>query len=161
MQQEIPGTHGHLQYFIPFRNTLFPNHYIHGMEDKLSHLKPICKALRALRMKHQYTEAYVAAQLDMSQSAYSQLESHGKGLRLDRLLRLAAFYGIGVADFFSDNGPADRGHAECAEERKKLRKRIEELEATLKKWEARGVGGAVVYNRPLEYPAGSAAGSFL
>lgn len=150
-----------MQYFILCRNTLFPNHYFHGMDGEHSYLKPICKALRALRMKHQYTEAYVAAQLDMSQSAYSQLENHGKGLRLDRLVRLAAFYGVGVADFFNANGMVDQGHADCAKEREKLRQRIEELEATLKKWEARGGGSPGVYMIRAQGVLGTVAAPFL
>lgn len=101
----------------------------------------ICKKLAALRMSRQYTEAYVAAQLDMTQGAYSQLENRGKGLSIERLLKLAAFYGIEVAEFFSIEGTGPAMHGPCSRKLQELARRIEGLEADLRRLESSGEGG--------------------
>ena len=122
----------------------------------------ICQKLSALRMSRQYTEVYVAAQLNMSQGAYSQLEKHGKGLSIERLVKLAAFYGIEVAEFFSKELLDPTDHGPCDRKMQELSRRIEGLEADLRRLEARG--GAidrVTYVKPLESPLGFMAASFL
>lgn len=79
-------------------------------------LTEICaKKLKTLREINNYTQSYVADQLDISQNAYSLIEKGSTKITLDRLEELAAFYKIqateliteGLEGLFKNNTPAE------------------------------------------------------
>lgn len=60
------------------------------------------KKIKMLREINNYTQQYVANELDISQNAYSLIEKGLTKLTLDRLDQIAAFYKVQVADFLVD-----------------------------------------------------------
>ena len=54
--------------------------------------------LNKLRTKHNYTEEYVARKMNMSQSAYSRLESGKTELSLERMEELERIYNMPVSE---------------------------------------------------------------
>lgn len=58
--------------------------------------------LNKLRTKHNYTEEYVARKMNMSQSAYSRLESGKTELSLERMEELARVYNMPVSEILEE-----------------------------------------------------------
>ena len=55
-----------------------------------------------LREMNNYTQQYVAGELELSQNAYSLLEKGQTKLTLDRLDQIAAFYNISTVELLSE-----------------------------------------------------------
>jgi transcriptional regulator with XRE-family HTH domain len=51
-----------------------------------------------LRMQHNYTQLFVANELDLNISAYSRIESGKQKLTLTNLFRLSRLYSMSVTD---------------------------------------------------------------
>lgn len=62
------------------------------------------KKIKMLREINNYTQQYVANELDISQNAYSLIEKGLTKLTLDRLDQIALFYKINVIDLFMESG---------------------------------------------------------
>ncbi|MGJ1419793.1 helix-turn-helix domain-containing protein [Sphingobacterium spiritivorum] len=60
----------------------------------------ITAKLRALRASHQYTQEYVAAELNISQKAYSKIERGTTSLTINHLTKLATVYNVKIGYFF-------------------------------------------------------------
>ncbi|MCC7402269.1 MAG: helix-turn-helix transcriptional regulator [Chitinophagaceae bacterium] len=58
--------------------------------------KHICERLKSLREKNGYSQQDVADALNMSQNAYSLLETGKTKLDVERLQMIAAFYKVSV-----------------------------------------------------------------
>lgn len=58
--------------------------------------------LNKLRTKHNYTEEYVARKMNMSQSAYSRLESGKTELSLERMEELERIYNMPVSEILEE-----------------------------------------------------------
>lgn len=54
----------------------------------------VCKRLLQLRKIHGYTQQEVAKKLQISQNAYSELESGKRKMDIDRLRQLAGLYDV-------------------------------------------------------------------
>lgn len=66
-------------------------------------LTEICaKKLKTLREINNFTQAYVADQLEISQNAYSLIEKGATKITLDRLEDLAVFYKIKPSDLLTE-----------------------------------------------------------
>lgn len=64
----------------------------------------ICaKKLKTLREYNNYTQAYVANQLNISQNAYSLIEKGATKITLERLEELARFYQVEPAQLITPN----------------------------------------------------------
>ncbi|MCC7402272.1 MAG: helix-turn-helix transcriptional regulator [Chitinophagaceae bacterium] len=60
--------------------------------------KHICERLKSLRERNGYSQQEVADALNMSQNAYSLLETGKTRLNVDRLYLIAGFYKISVIE---------------------------------------------------------------
>jgi transcriptional regulator with XRE-family HTH domain len=58
----------------------------------------ICEKLKSLREKHGYSQAAVDEAINMSQNAYSLLETGKTKLDIERLFSIADFYKVSVSD---------------------------------------------------------------
>ncbi len=58
----------------------------------------ICKKIKALRKKYNYSQEEVAEVLNMSQNTYSEFESGKTKLDIERLSQIAALYNISVSE---------------------------------------------------------------
>ena len=56
--------------------------------------------LKKLRLKHGFSQQYVASYLNMSRNAYAKWESGKTDIALSRLVKLLELYEITVFDFF-------------------------------------------------------------
>ena len=56
----------------------------------------ICERIRGLRKKHQFRQEEVAERLNMSQNAYSELESGKRKIDIERLYEIAELYKVPV-----------------------------------------------------------------
>lgn len=54
----------------------------------------ICERIKSLRKKHGYSQFDIADMLNMSQNAYSELESGKRRLDIERLEQIATHYKI-------------------------------------------------------------------
>lgn len=61
----------------------------------------VIRKIKLLRESNNYTQQYVADELDISQNAYSLIEKGLTKLTIDRLEQIAMFYKIDIADFFT------------------------------------------------------------
>ncbi|HRX94830.1 MAG TPA: helix-turn-helix transcriptional regulator [Chitinophagaceae bacterium] len=61
--------------------------------------------LKQLRKKHRLNQTDVAAALNMSQNAYSLLESGKTKMDIDRLTEIAKFYKMSIYDIVEDLPP--------------------------------------------------------
>lgn len=59
----------------------------------------ILAKLRALRAQHKFTQAYVAFNLEISQRAYSKIETGATQLRIEHLNKLAEIYQVELLYF--------------------------------------------------------------
>lgn len=66
--------------------------------EKMSLTEICAKKLKTLREINNFTQAYIADQLDISQNAYSLIEKGATKITLDRLEELANFYKIKPSD---------------------------------------------------------------
>lgn len=64
-------------------------------------MSDVNKKIYLLRILHNYTQAYVADQLDISSSAYIAIEQGGSNISICRLEAIIGIYGITLLDFFS------------------------------------------------------------
>lgn len=62
----------------------------------------VTKKIKMLREMNNYTQQYVADELEISQNAYSLLEKGITKLSLERLDRIAEFYKVPLAELFTD-----------------------------------------------------------
>lgn len=62
------------------------------------------KKIKMLREVNNYTQQYVANELDISQNAYSLIEKGLTKLTLDRLDQIAAFYKVDLIEIVSETG---------------------------------------------------------
>lgn len=60
----------------------------------------IAQRIRDQREKMNYTQAYIARKLGISQNAYSKIESAHTNFSVKRLYEIANIFGIPVAEFF-------------------------------------------------------------
>ncbi|MGA0556314.1 helix-turn-helix domain-containing protein [Larkinella sp. VNQ87] len=62
---------------------------------------------KMLRLRHLfgYSQEFLALQLGITQSAYSQLENGKSKLSLKRMKKLVAVYGLSPSDFLTQNSP--------------------------------------------------------
>lgn len=60
------------------------------------------KKLKMLREINNFTQSYVADQLDISQNAYSLIEKGASKITLDRLEELATFYGVNPCELITE-----------------------------------------------------------
>ena len=56
----------------------------------------ICERIRGLRQRHRYKQEEVAERLNMSQNAYSELESGKRKIDIERLYQIAELYKVSV-----------------------------------------------------------------
>lgn len=63
-------------------------------------LPAICEKLKSLRKEHGYTQEDVADALNMSQNAYSLLESGKTKIDIERLILIAEFYMVSIQFLF-------------------------------------------------------------
>jgi len=60
--------------------------------------------IKRFREAKNYTQAWMAEQLDMSQKAFSKIENNESSLSVEKLQRIAELLEINVSDFFENNG---------------------------------------------------------
>lgn len=75
------------------------------MTQKLKIDTTFGKRLRALRLEHGYTQEQIAVKLqlrnlDISRSAYAQIECGTYNIKIEKLRALHDIYGISYDDFF-------------------------------------------------------------
>lgn len=58
--------------------------------------------MRSLRAERNFTQEYVAYKLEISQRAYSKIETGKTKLRIEHLIQLAEIFQIPVRYFFED-----------------------------------------------------------
>mgnify|MGYP003536855521 FL=1 len=58
--------------------------------------------IRSLRAQRNYTQEYVAFKLDISQRAYSKIETGKTKLRIDHLIALADVFKVPINYFFEN-----------------------------------------------------------
>jgi transcriptional regulator with XRE-family HTH domain len=63
----------------------------------------LCKLLRNLRIKNNYTQAYLGKILGKNQSYYSRLETGNATISLDEVKTLAKEYKVSLNSFFEDD----------------------------------------------------------
>jgi len=63
-------------------------------------VKTVLAQIKAQRNSKNYTQAYVAGELGISQNAYSKIESGVSVLTLETLLRLSYIFDIDILMFF-------------------------------------------------------------
>ena len=61
----------------------------------------VIRKIKLLRESNNYTQQYVADELELSQNAYSLIEKGLTKLTIERLEQIAVFYKIEVSDFFT------------------------------------------------------------
>ncbi|MGQ0737633.1 MAG: helix-turn-helix domain-containing protein [Bacteroidota bacterium] len=61
--------------------------------------------IKLLRKKNNLTQSDIASSLNMSQNAYSLLESGKTKIDLDRLYQIARFYKISIYDLIVEESP--------------------------------------------------------
>ncbi|HET8573129.1 MAG TPA: helix-turn-helix transcriptional regulator [Edaphocola sp.] len=61
----------------------------------------VIRKIKLLRESNNYTQQYVADELELSQNAYSLIEKGLTKLTIERLEQIATFYKIEVSDFFT------------------------------------------------------------
>lgn len=64
-------------------------------------MNAIGRKIYLLRLVHNYTQAYVAEQLDIGHSTYLALEQDASRIPISRLEKLVGIYGLTLGDFFS------------------------------------------------------------
>ncbi|RPE05805.1 XRE family transcriptional regulator [Chitinophaga lutea] len=64
-------------------------------------MQDIGRKLYLLRLIHNYTQAYIADQLEIGHSTYLALEQDATRIPLFRLEKLLAIYNLTLGDFFS------------------------------------------------------------
>ncbi len=65
----------------------------------------IPNTIKTYREFRKYKQEFMAEKLDMSQSAYSALETTGKGLTVPRLEIIAELLDVPIVQFFSSDSP--------------------------------------------------------
>lgn len=71
----------------------------------------ICNRIKELRRKHDFSQEEVAERLNMSQNAYSQIESGKTKLDIERLCQVAEFYKISLYILLDDLPPRNNKHS--------------------------------------------------
>ena len=61
----------------------------------------VIRKIKLLRESNNYTQQYVADELEISQNTYSLIEKGLTKLTIERLAQIAEFYKVEVADFFT------------------------------------------------------------
>lgn len=64
-------------------------------------MKDIGRKIYLLRLIHNYTQAYLADELEIGHSTYLAMEQDGSRIPLTRLDKLVAIYGLTLGEFFS------------------------------------------------------------
>lgn len=72
------------------------------MDRKLLCTRQIVLKIRHLRRKKEYSQEYMAAHLDISQNAYSKLETGKIAITVDRLCEVARILDIAPADLLAE-----------------------------------------------------------
>lgn len=67
----------------------------------MSCVEVVIRKIKLLRESNNYTQQYVADELELSQNAYSLIEKGLTKLTIERLEQIAGFYKIDIADFFT------------------------------------------------------------
>ncbi|MBI5856757.1 MAG: helix-turn-helix transcriptional regulator [Sphingobacteriales bacterium] len=70
--------------------------------------KDICERMKSLRGRNGYIQDEVAERLNMSQNAYSELESGKRKLDIERLFQIAEIYSISVNSLLHGLPPPPR-----------------------------------------------------
>ena len=64
----------------------------------------IGQQLKRLREAKNYTQVWMVEQLDMSQKAYSKIETNESALTVEKLQRIAEVLEVNIYEFFDHNG---------------------------------------------------------
>ncbi len=72
---------------------------------KSNHMKHVCQNIRKLRINREWSQEYVAFNLQMSQSSYAKLESGQSKMSVDRLYQLAELFKLPMEEFLKNKQP--------------------------------------------------------
>ena len=68
-------------------------------------MKHVLQNIRKLRLDREFSQEYIAFNLQMSQSSYAKMESGQSKLCVDRLYQIANFFNVSVDELLKNKQP--------------------------------------------------------
>jgi transcriptional regulator with XRE-family HTH domain len=94
-------------------------------------MKEIARNIKNAREKHNFTQEYMAAELEISQPAYSKIEAAKTEITFLQLVKISRIFKVDVMELIMEN-PAPTSYEQLEGRVKKLEQELTDLKRMLK-----------------------------